>query len=178
MALFYLSAATTGTHGNGVFRTVQRSSLAFQHDARREEDMKNHGTTTQARIRDLRQILMDRRREVDGDLRTRMRDGRSDRSEEVLDDGDSSDAALQNGIDFALIQMKTETLTRIDAALARLDAGLYGDCNDCGDEISDKRLRAMPFAVRCTACEAKLEQQTRTRRIAQNQAHLSLFAPM
>jgi DnaK suppressor protein len=134
-------------------------------------------TTTQARIRELRQILLDRRRETDGDVRTRMRDGRSERSDEVSDDGDDSDAALQNGIDFALLQMKAETLARIDAALVRLDAGLYGDCFDCGEEISDKRLRALPFAVRCTACEEKREQQARTRRLAQNQAHLSLFAP-
>jgi DnaK suppressor protein len=139
--------------------------------------MKTASTTTQARIRGLRQILLDRRRETDGDVRTRIRDGRSERSEEVSDDGGDSDAALQNGIDFALIQMKTETLARIDAALVRLDAGLYGDCFDCGDEIADKRLRAMPFAVRCTACEEKREQQARTRRLAQSQAHLSLFAP-
>jgi len=134
--------------------------------------------TTQIRIRDLRQILLDRRRAIEGDVRTRIRDGRAERSEEVLDEGATSDAALQSGIDFALIQLKAETLARIDAALARLDAGLYGDCFDCGDEISDKRLRALPFAVRCTACEEKREQQTRARRLAESQAHLSLFAPM
>jgi DnaK suppressor protein len=136
-----------------------------------------HGTT-EARERDLRQILLDRRREMEGDVRTRIRDGRTDRAEEVLDEGDHSDAALQHGIDFALIQMKTETVARIDAALARLDAGMYGDCFDCGDEISGKRLRALPFAVRCVACEEKREQQTRARRLAESQAHLSLFAPM
>src|SRR6266853_762054 len=96
--------------------------------------------TTKARERDLRRILMDRRRQIEGDVRTRIRDGRTDRSEEVLDDGDHSDAALQHGIDFALIQMKAETLARIDAALTRLDTGTYGDCFDCGDEISGKRL--------------------------------------
>jgi DnaK suppressor protein len=96
----------------------------------------------------------------------------------VLDDGDHSDAALQHGIDYALIQLKAETLARIDAALGRLDAGMYGDCFDCGEEISDKRLRALPFAVRCMSCEEKREQVARTRRLAQSQAHLSLFAPM
>jgi len=133
--------------------------------------------TTKARERDLRRILMDRRHQMEGDVRTRIRDGRTDRSEEVLDDGDHSDAALQHGIDFALIQMKAETLARIDAALARLDAGTYGDCFDCGDEISGKRLRALPFAVRCIACEEKKEQLARAQRLAQNQA-ASLFAPM
>jgi DnaK suppressor protein len=133
--------------------------------------------TRQTRERELRRILLDRRRDVEGDVRTRIRDGRTDRSQEVLDDGDHSDAALQDGIDFALIQMKAETLARIDAALARLDTGMYGDCFDCENEISDKRLRAMPFAVRCTACEEKREQQGRAQRLAQSQA-LSLFAPM
>ena len=139
--------------------------------------MKTQGAT-QKRIRDLRQILLDRRRQIDGDVRTRIRDGRAGRSDEVQDDGATSDAALQNGIDFAMIQLKTETVSRIDAALARLDAGMYGDCFDCGDEISDNRLRALPFAVRCTACEEKREQQTRARRLAESQAHLSLFVPM
>ena len=134
--------------------------------------------TKETRIRDLRQILLDRRRQIEGDVRTRIRDGRTERVEEVLDEAASSDAALQNGIDFALIQLKAETLARIDAALARLDAGQYGDCFDCGDEIADKRLRALPFAVRCTACEEKREQQTQARRLAESQAHLSLFTPM
>ena len=134
--------------------------------------------TTPTRIRDLRQILLDRRSQIEGDVRTRIRDGRTERTEEVQDEGATSDAALQNGIDFAMIQLKAETLARIDAALARLDAGMYGDCFDCGDEISDKRLRALPFAVRCTSCEEKREQQTRARRLAESQAHLSLFTPM
>jgi RNA polymerase-binding transcription factor len=138
--------------------------------------MTMHGTT-QARERDLRQILLDRRREMEGEVRTRMRDGRADHSDGVLDDGDHSDAALRKGIDFALIQMKTETLARIDAALARLDAGMYGDCLECGAEISGQRLRALPFAVRCVACEEKREQQTRAQRLAQSQGG-SLFAPM
>jgi DnaK suppressor protein len=49
--------------------------------------------------------------------------------------------------------MKAETLTKINDALRRLDEGAYGYCADCGGEISDKRLRALPFAVRCKDCE-------------------------
>src|SRR5512138_2159155 len=40
-------------------------------------------------------------------------------------------------------------LTRIDAALARMDQGVYGVCPDCGDEIEARRLRALPHALRC-----------------------------
>jgi DnaK suppressor protein len=48
-------------------------------------------------------------------------------------------------------------LQRIDAALARLEAGAYGTCVECGAPIGAKRLRALPWALRCTDCAAALE---------------------
>ncbi len=56
-----------------------------------------------------------------------------------------------------------EVLTRLDAAgrrelrmimaaLARIDAGVYGACVECEDEIPTARLEALPFALRCIAC--------------------------
>ena len=133
--------------------------------------------TTGTRERDLRQILHDRRRELVGDVRTRIRDACTDRASEVFDELDHSDAAMQEDIDFALIQMKAETLARVDEALTRIDAGHYGRCFACGGEIAEKRLRALPFAGRCTVCEEKKEQvQGRARQSAQSRAHLSLFS--
>jgi DnaK suppressor protein len=133
--------------------------------------------TTDTRERDLRRILHDRQREIEGDVRTRIRDARTDRASEVFDEVDHSDAAMQEEMDFALIQMKAETLARVDEALARLDAGSYGRCFECGGEISEKRLRALPFAGRCTTCEERREQaQGRVRQSAQSRAHLSLFS--
>lgn len=43
-------------------------------------------------------------------------------------------------------------LRRIDAALARLDAGEYGWCAECGDAIGEKRLEIDPAAPRCRGC--------------------------
>ncbi len=54
--------------------------------------------------------------------------------------------------------MKAETLVLIGQALVRLDAGEYGSCGDCAEHISDRRLRALPFAVRCQACQERREQ--------------------
>ena len=47
---------------------------------------------------------------------------------------------------------------RIDEAIARLAEGAYGACVECDAEISEGRLQAVPFAVRCQACEARREQ--------------------
>jgi DnaK suppressor protein len=65
--------------------------------------------------------------------------------------------------------MKAETLNKINEALARLDEGRYGMCYECGDEIAEARLRALPFAVRCKDCEeeretAILRERTMSRR--------------
>jgi len=60
-------------------------------------------------------------------------------------------------IEFALIQMKAETLDQINQALSRLDEGAYGYCLECGEEIPERRLRALPFAIRCKDCEEALE---------------------
>lgn len=93
------------------------------------------------------------------------------------DDIEQSDADVQGDIELALLQMRAETLTRIDEALRRHDAGQYGSCFECAYEISDRRLRALPFAVRCEACEERREHdQRRLRQAAQQRGGLSLFA--
>ena len=126
---------------------------------------------------DLRQILTDRRRELQNDVQNRIRDGRTGRSIEVRDDLEHSDADIQGDIALALLQMRTEALARIDEALARLDADKYGSCFECQAEISERRLRALPFAVRCQTCEERREQeQGRARRLAGRSAGFSLFS--
>ena len=58
---------------------------------------------------------------------------------------------------LALAQIQGDMLERIDAALARLAEGRYGDCAECGTPIPSQRLRALPFAVRCRECEEARE---------------------
>jgi DnaK suppressor protein len=60
-----------------------------------------------------------------------------------------------------LLPMELETLARIDRSLAWLDEGNYGRCLDCEQEISEPRLRALPFAVRCRTCEVERERAGR-----------------
>jgi len=105
----------------------------------------------------LGQFLEGRRRQIHQEVKSRKRDGRAGRPAEVGDIGDDSEAGSQEALDFALLQRKAEALSRIDEALGRIDAGEYGDCLECSVEISEQRLRALPFAVRCTACEERHE---------------------
>jgi DnaK suppressor protein len=49
-------------------------------------------------------------------------------------------------------------LQQIDAALARLDAGEYGSCADCDQEIDPRRLKALPYALLCAECASRRER--------------------
>jgi DnaK suppressor protein len=86
-----------------------------------------------------------------------MRHGRTDRLSQVRDALERLDTDIQEDIDRSLLQRRADTRARIDAAVERLDAGRYGSCVDCDGEIAERRLRALPFAVRCQACEEKRE---------------------
>jgi DnaK suppressor protein len=133
------------------------------------------------RYNELKKMLEDRRRELLSEVQGRMRDVRMEgnKDRDVLDQGESSEVDIQEDIEFALIQMKSETLNKIDAALRRLEDGTYGDCFECGDQISEARLRALPFAVRCKDCEeARETAEQRERALAKRGSSSGLFFDM
>jgi DnaK suppressor protein len=150
--------------------------------------MKNTQTTTTAaagnrRYNELKQMLLGRRRELQAQVQDKMRDvratGEVTKLSEVFDAGESSEADIQEDIELALIQMKSETLSRVDDALTRLEQGTYGNCFECGEEIAEKRLKALPFAVRCKDCEeAKENAEQRERQVAARRGSSSLFFDM
>jgi DnaK suppressor protein len=142
------------------------------------------GKAGRSRYSDLKQMLLDRRREIQAEVQGKMRDVRSEgtwggKQNEVVDAVESAEADIQEDIEFALVQMKSETLNKINDALGRLEHENYGNCFDCGEEIAEKRLRALPFAVRCKDCEEAREvAEQRERQIAQRRGASSLFFDM
>ncbi len=135
------------------------------------------GPPATSRSRELRQMLEGRRREIEASVRGHLSTVREERAMadhvRALDDGEVSDVEIQEDIELALVQMKLDTLQRIDAALGRLNTGLYGRCIECGDDISAARLRALPFAVRCLGCEdARETDAPRQRRPERSHAAL------
>ena len=54
------------------------------------------------------------------------------------------------------IEAKHE-VDQINLALARIEAGTYGECSECGADIGEKRLTAVPYSSLCLNCAAKHE---------------------
>ena len=138
-------------------------------------------TAKTSRYTELKKMLEHRRRELMNEVQGKIRDVRSDsmKDREVLDQGESSEVDIQDDIEFALIQMKSETLSKVNEALRRLDENTYGNCFECGDEIAPARLRALPFAVRCKDCEeARETAEQRERMLARKSGSSALFFDM
>jgi DnaK suppressor protein len=141
------------------------------------------GDMNRERYAELKGILEERRREIMDQVQEKIRDVRTEGANSsthgVRDAAETSESDIQDEIEFALIQMKAETLHKIEEALRRLEENTFGYCFECGEEISERRLRALPFAVRCKDCEEAREiAHQRERLIAQRRGAASLFIDM
>lgn len=77
----------------------------------------------------------------------------------VTDQGDQSVADALADLDAAMIDRHIHEIREIETALARIAAGSYGDCVDCGGAVGFARLKAYPTAVRCIDCQARHDKQ-------------------
>jgi DnaK suppressor protein len=77
---------------------------------------------------------------------------------DVRDFESRAQALSERNDEFAMNEHETAELGAIEAALARLDAGHYGECQDCGATIAQARLAAYPSALRCVACQTAHEK--------------------
>jgi DnaK suppressor protein len=72
--------------------------------------------------------------------------------------GDMADQASGNNevhIQLKLKQTDAKILQAIEEALGRMDKGTYGICRDCGEQIADARLNAIPWTRVCISCKEK-----------------------
>ena len=100
-----------------------------------------------AQLQEERQRLRDRLAEL----------GHGSNGDLAFDGGfaDSSQVTAERSEIEALTGTLAETLGEIDHALAKLDAGTYGQCERCGGLIAEARLEAMPAARLCITCASK-----------------------
>ena len=115
--------------------------------------------------RHLDQQLRDRRAALrdaiaDG-LRQSQREDFTELAGRVHDAGEESVAELVMSTNFTLLRREVVELREVEAALARLHAGRYGICVECGGDIGRERLQANPTARRCMRCQTRREQAGR-----------------
>ena len=126
--------------------------------------MRLKGTLPRQVVREIERYLKRRRAELAGAGRRMMAPappGEAGRSADLMD---WASASALDELQAALIDRHRGQVAQIEEALARLARGKYGICWDCGEAIGLGRLRALPFAQRCTCCQSRAEHQARPSR--------------
>ncbi len=95
-------------------------------------------------------------------LSSSQRDSSGDLSGYAMHMADVGTDTFQRDIELGLVSREQEILYRIDEALQMIEEGTYGKCVECGKPIKESRLRAVPFAKLCIACQEKEETLERT----------------
>ncbi|MEW6107931.1 MAG: TraR/DksA C4-type zinc finger protein [Nitrospirota bacterium] len=76
----------------------------------------------------------------------------------ALDDGDWAVVDLSEDISLRRLSAHRKMLHEIDEAVRKINEGTYGICEECGEEISEKRLNVLPAATLCVDCQENKEK--------------------
>jgi DnaK suppressor protein len=120
----------------------------------RQSEQRSETTTASGRLERLREILSYERNQALAQIQV----FRRDQEEEALDSpGDELDMArsLSDAETHAsLIERADSRLKAIDAAFIRIERGIYGVCEECGEAIPVVRLKVLPFTRYCVDCQS------------------------
>ncbi|MFN3740842.1 MAG: TraR/DksA family transcriptional regulator [Thermodesulfovibrionales bacterium] len=126
-----------------------------------EQLPRRHLPTEVERKEKLRRFLLDLRERILSEAKTEiakyMKGETKQIVETALDDGDWSVVDLAEDVSLKQLTTHRENLIKVDEALRKLNEGTYGICEECGEEITEERLKILPFAIYCRECQERKE---------------------
>ncbi len=88
--------------------------------------------------------------------------GKDAEDDSIKDLGDQANTAYNREFFFELGNGDRRILRDVVSAIKKIDAGDFGACERCGEDIAEKRLEALPFARYCIECQRVVEHEERT----------------
>jgi DnaK suppressor protein len=117
---------------------------------------------TDAQREELRKLLLALHGELTGKTPLRIEPNRTDdarvggdEDEQPLNEMIQTIASNRNRSDAATLALVRRALEKLAS-----DPDSFGECEECGDEIAPGRLKAMPYAQLCVACQGKKDPRT------------------
>lgn len=113
----------------------------------------------------LREALETKRQELVAEIERqvgiRFGDDLAQRVDPSIEIGDRATNVHGEDVDLGVLERKRAIVLEIDGALARLRAGSYGECEECGEPIDEERLAVLPFTPHCVDCRRRAEAESR-----------------
>ena len=79
--------------------------------------------------------------------------------ETYADAVDQASADTDRAVSVHIKNRERDILVQIDQALHRMEKGVFGECERCGEDISEARIKAFPFTTLCIDCKAEIESE-------------------
>jgi len=106
-------------------------------------------------LESIRKTLTTKREEI---IHTMRKNQELETTPEVGDEADQAGLSIEKELIFELSDNERTTLDQIEGALRKLDKGNYGLCESCQKPIGRQRIKALPFARYCIACQGSSER--------------------
>ena len=103
--------------------------------------------------------LLELRKELLNNMRAKSNDDLHVANDEVIEDGDQAQTYLNQNLSFGLRERELTRLHEIEDALARIEHGVYGICEETDEVIEKKRLEKMPWTKLSIEAAEELERE-------------------
>ncbi len=113
-------------------------------------------------LKRFRDILTHRREEILKAAETTKERGMGFSTDDLADEVDLASSESDQSMNLRLRDRERVLFRKIDKALKKIDAGEYGVCERCGEEIGMKRLEARPVTDLCIRCKEEEERMERS----------------
>lgn len=113
---------------------------------------------TDTKLLSIKKKLLKQRQELLTEAEHTLNNKISTEKESFPDPTDQAVAELDNNFVLRLRGREQKLLKKIDEAISRIDGGTYGVCEECGGQISVKRLEARPVTTLCIECKTAQEE--------------------
>ena len=115
-------------------------------------------------LKKARDALTAQKEQIMKQLNEEVKEGREAALDEGMDTYDLASEERTREINLILSDRDREKLLAIEDAIERIEAGTYGICNECEEEIAPERLEALPFTRLCVSCQSDMEREAKQHR--------------
>ncbi len=106
-----------------------------------------------------RKILLEEKQRILNNSKNAVKNELALSPDDLADETDLAVSEINQNLVFKLRDRERQLLTKIDEAMARMDEGVFGTCEDCEEPIEARRLEARPVSTLCIACKEKQEHR-------------------
>lgn len=114
---------------------------------------------TKVELEEFQNKLLDRRVQIEKNLRGTTLELDGMRELELNDEGDYAAASAESVVDSAILEQQRKELNEIELALDKIKQGTYGVCEMCEEPIGKERLEVKNFARYCITCREINEKE-------------------